>query len=277
MGALVALAALGIACHQNNPELHLSTMHGGFFDLLPPGERNELWCLDMTSSQGLNGPVPPSTLDGLTVGAKIAATLDTDSPIEKWESIGGIGRINFILKGGCDDLSGTTNPPISDVAIQFHVTANGSRSPCNVDWEVTPPQPGLDNVSCVYHDVPFTWETGHVDRRYAFVFFDDGNIDGAASEYHHTINHEVGHVLGLSDPNLPRGCRPACGTLSNPFLLETCIYVDLSGHRLWVDSIMHSEYYCSGETVDAPPYPEDREWPSGRDRFIVEGIVNSVP
>ncbi len=49
---LLALPLLAIACHSNNPESHLRSMHRGFFDNpvpVPPQQVDERWCVDVTS------------------------------------------------------------------------------------------------------------------------------------------------------------------------------------------------------------------------------------
>ena len=74
------------------------------------------------------------------------------------------------------------------------------------------------------------------------VYFDVHNLDGGSSEYHQTINHEFGHVLGLLDP-------------------------DYYGDCYWTPSIMHTFNYYGC------PY---REYPYQVDKDSVLGRMNDV-
>ena len=75
---------------------------------------------------------------------------------------------------------------------------------------------------------------------YAFVRFKTSHLNGSVALYHHAVNHETGHILGLKDPNYYGHCT---------------------------DSVMHSKYYgCA----------TDRQWPSGADRTRATNIANYV-
>lgn len=114
------------------------------------------------------------------------------------------------------------------------------------------------DISCADPRVRFTWPNGHVDWYYYNIYIDSQNIDGNSHEYHHTINHETGHALGLGDPI----CRN-CTTVSNNF--DTCLWQADDGLTRWVNSVMHSEYYCELVTPQRGPAPRDRDWPSPAD------------
>jgi len=87
------------------------------------------------------------------------------------------------------------------------------------------------------------WGKTHCKYTYGYVHFKTSHVNGAASLYHHVINHESGHILGLADPNYPVPGN-LCGA--------------------YYTSVMHSNYYC-GEG--------DLEWPNGDDRWCVEDLA----
>lgn len=109
-----------------------------------------------------------------------------------------------------------------------------------------------------------------MDHRWAYSLLDVDNIgpDG----YKHTVNHETGHVLGLADPFVSNSCRPACGTVD--IFGTTCLTLNELGQVVWVESVMHSNYYCGGEVVQAGPAPSSLDWPTVRDQYIVDTIEN---
>jgi hypothetical protein len=98
---------------------------------------------------------------------------------------------------------------------------------------------GCDGVSCAWKYGDPMQASGHYDYPYYYVLFKTTHLSGSVALYHHVVNHETGHVLGLADGN------------------GTC-----------PDSVMHSRYYaCS----------IDREWPSFYDRYSVETLVYNCP
>lgn len=255
---LVLIGGLAAACHSSNPVSHLTSQHESS---LGPGYNwtmEEGWCLDMSSSYAPAAPVSP---DGYTLGNRINSALTGNAPVD-WQASSG-ALINFLLAGGCDEFDDETTPPRSAINIEYHATTSTYGSPCNAD------EPG--NVSCVFHDQVHVWPDGHSDMEYAYVLLDVDNMGESA--YHHTTNHETGHALGLTDPAVDKECLPACGYVSPYF--DTCLVSNHLDQLVWVESIMHSSYYCGGEHVDAGPAPSSLTWPTEMDRYIVSAISRS--
>uniref|UniRef100_A0A831X930 ScyD/ScyE family protein n=1 Tax=Thermorudis peleae TaxID=1382356 RepID=A0A831X930_9BACT len=99
---------------------------------------------------------------------------------------------------------------------------------------------GCDGLSCSWKEQPaYNPNTGHTDYRWASVRFETSHLTSGTFCYHHTINHETGHVRGLKDPDWWGQCA---------------------------DSVMHSGVYgCT-----------DREWPSWSDRDKVTKIAENL-
>lgn len=266
VGAL-ALGVVAMGCHVANPELHLWSQHWSniYFPAPAPLALEEGWCLDVTSQLG-SPPVPPapSEPNGLVVGARISDALTGNDTLD-WQDVPP-GRMHFVLVGGCDSFDSTTSPTRGDINIEYHVTSNASTAPCNLDYSVTPPAPGSNDVSCVYHDPNYVtiWPDGHRDRRYAYAILDVDNIP--ESIYRHTVNHETGHVLGLSDPEDGAGITDFSRVLAGLEIVDNCRVQVVPGLVLWVDSIMHAPpSYCVA-------YGQYREWPTSADRNKVISI-----
>lgn len=264
--SVVALAAFALACHSTNPVSHLRSQHVFSYGPAYNYEDEEGECVDMTSQYAPPAPAEPN---GLIVGYRVNDAL-TGNPSQDWQDAAEGSLINFILVGGCDDFNDVTYPRRSAINIEYHATTSTVGSPCNNGPDAS------DGVSCVFHTsllpggAAYTWPGGHQDHKYAYVMLDVGNI--SESSYHHTINHETGHVLGLTDPLIPGYCRPACGEVSPYF--DKCLVYNQLGQKVWAESIMHSTYYCGGETVEAGPSPSDLSWPTGGDLFVVWAISN---
>ncbi|MDX1430764.1 MAG: hypothetical protein R3282_10770, partial [Rhodothermales bacterium] len=138
----------------------------------------------------------------------------------------------------CDDLSSADR---TATEIEIHVMDVGL---CG------------NNISCVDHFHPIGFSTLTSEGRhqkYANIYLDTQNIDGGSFEYHQTINHEFGHVLGLADP--ATNGSECNGEQVNP----------PSSIPVW-DSVMHqfSAYGCSGSDV--------REFPTSTDKSSASAI-----
>ncbi len=121
----------------------------------------------------------------------------------------------------CDEA-----PFRNDIEIEYWVRDDTSATQC-------------EGYSCAF---PFGHQyldsvSGHLEWSGYAVRFKTSHINGGVSLYHHVINHETGHVLGLQDGD---------GTCPDP------------------DSVMHSIYY--GCEVNA-------EWPSAEDRASVGALI----
>jgi hypothetical protein len=85
--------------------------------------------------------------------------------------------------------------------------------------------------------------------------------------YRHTVNHETGHVLGLSDPATESGVSDFGRVKQGLEIVDDCRVQVVPGLVLWVDSIMHAPpSYCD-------LYGQYREWPTNADRNKVTSIA----
>lgn len=117
-------------------------------------------------------------------------------------------------------------------------------------WVVVKDSPsGIDecnasNSSCTLHLGSPTVHNGYSDYPKEKIYLKTSHINGTTAAYHHVINHEFGHALGLIDGIQP--CDPA------------------------VVSVMFPSYYCGGSFTDL-------EWPSTTDRNFVTNYANMNP
>ena len=204
VAVFLALALLAVsgdrAAASHMSGLEIYTMHSG---------ENEDYCVW----------IQDGSMNHNTAVSRIRATLYVDNPSQDWDGLAS-NKVYFItLWGSCPTLSYRSTIPI-----EYWVRSNGCGG----------------GVSCQWFTNYRSDHGGHNDYTYAYVRFKTSHLNGSVALYHHAVNHETGHILGLKDPNYYGHC---------------------------VDSVMHSKYYG----CDA-----DRQWPSGADRTRVTNIANYV-
>lgn len=242
---IVALAVVSMACHGRGDPRHNLSVHSAVDD--------EEFCVESTSSV-----VSASDLNGYLI-----EVLLLDDVGEGWNLLLG-GKIWF--------------QPLGDAA-------NCESEDTWTLYVVKDSTPECGGLNCVYHEgdpdciIPAgETECNHDHYAVQTVYLNSGNIVNEDDLSKHTVNHETGHVLGLLDPIDPiaGGDCIGCGVISD----ETCDYCSCLFHDhlnqvRWVDSIMHSRYYCAAETarVQAGPEPSDRVKPTAADRRYLEAII----
>lgn len=162
--------------------------------------------------------VEDSSIAHDTVLSRVRGTLYLDNPSEDWDGLTN-NKVYFIpYFRPCPDLSFR-----SDIEVEYWARSSG-----------------CDGLSCSWKEQPaYNPNTVHTDYRWAYVRFKTSHLTSGTFWYHHTINHETGHVLGLKDPDWWGQCA---------------------------DSVMHSGVYgCT-----------DREWPSWSDRDKVTRIAENL-
>ncbi len=184
------------ASHPHSSPLHIGTMHN--------------WAHEDFCAWVRDGSIAHST-----VVNQLRQTLYLDNPAEDWDGLAA-DRVYFMpYSGSCPNLANR-----NDIQIEYWVVNGGCGPP--------------DYRSCVaLYDPYWNGAMGHTDYFWASVTFNTYRLTSGRAMYHHIINHETGHVLGLKDPDYYGQC---------------------------VDSVMHSAYYGCGV---------EREWPSGADRQTV--------
>jgi len=151
-----------------------------------------------------------------TAATRIRATLHQDDASHDWDGLA-VNKVFFI-------------------AVSLTIPCNQLANRANIQIEYWVHSSGCGGVSCQWFTSPTISHNGRQDYLYAYVRFKTSHISGSTFLYHHVINHETGHILGLADP--PYGdCKV---------------------------SVMHSAHYgCT-----------DREWPQSGDRVLVTDIAN---
>ncbi len=149
-----------------------------------------------------------------TARTRIRNTLWVDNPSGDWDGLAG-NKVWFVDEGvPCDQ-----SPDRASIELEYYVHSSG-----------------CGGVSCQWYSYFWDSHGGYQDWIYGYVRFKTSHINGSTFLYHHVINHETGHHLGLADGD---GSCPG--------------------------SIMHSAYYgCS-----------DLEWPSTADRDQVTYEANT--
>jgi hypothetical protein len=177
------------------------------------------------------------TMDLATAYNRVSATLTGDNPPEDWTAIDSLGRIALSGNGGtsCD-----ADPNRAQIEIEYRVGDYGC------------PPLSIPDQSCAIPEVQYMDGTsGHKEWRYFIVYVKTAHLNGAVALYHHVVNHETGHVLGLRDGG-PQ--QPVPGP--NP-----CQF-----------SIMHPDYYgCNG--TGGWPNNGQPEWPTSSDRTSVLSLL----
>lgn len=145
-----------------------------------------------------------SGMSDATAKSRVQSTLMSDG--SHWDLIGS-GKL---------DLYTASNPCLSYsdrswIEIEFHVYSN----PSSFCWNET-------GISCV-HQIDLV---GGYHYRYQNVYLKTSHVDGPASEYHQTINHEFGHVLGLRDPSTTDGSDCSPSSIMHTFAYYGCGYVE---------------------------------------------------
>lgn len=178
-----------------------------------------------------------STMDFTTAWSRIHDTLTIDNPSENWNVLQG-GKVQWIGGGPtpCDE-----QPSRTFFDIEYWVR----------DDTTGPIPQGCGGTSCAWPHGDYTYDplVDHSEYQYYTVRFKTAHINhadpgGAYKPWHHAINHETGHVLGLKDPDYIGDCPESQGGEA---------------------SVMHSQFYY-GCTVNL-------EWPSASDRASVQSEI----
>ena len=110
-----------------------------------------------------------------------------------------------------------------------------------------PSKPGwCGGYSCVALVGPLPSASDIDHYQWANVYLVTGHIDGGSGEYHQTINHEFGHVVGLADPSYG-DCGPPT-SIMHTFTAYGCGYVefrqsaDVSSVTTIADNTSHGYY-----------------------------------
>lgn len=195
------------------PIVAFATHPNGTHNYFMHSSANHEWvCVDASNS----------TLSHQTVLDRASDSLRYGNPTSDWHDLAW-GRVYFEFESqSCGSVSN-----LSDMRMRVYAKDNTDNE-CN-------------GYSCVYHFSPLLTHDGNTDYAYEKVYLKTSHIDGSAFWYHHTINHEFGHTLGLADPS----------------------YGDCQNGN----SIMHS----------GPAYGCDAiEWPTIHDRGAVSDIAQSI-
>lgn len=210
---LFALGAEDAAAYHPHPSPnHLGTMHSN--------TENEDFCILV-----YDGSIAHSD-----VYNRVRGTLYLDDTNQDWEGLSN-NRTYFVpYNQPCNSYSQATRDAIE---IEFRVQTSG--------FSVCAP-PGPPYPACVVN-TGWYWNgaVGHNDARWSNIHFRTNHFTQGVALYHHVVNHEVGHTLGLKDP-------------------------DNTGHCMGNISVMHSTFYgCSF----------DREWPTWNDHNTVVLIAEN--
>ena len=191
-------------------------------------------CVDISNATGINFT---------TARDRVKNTLRYDNTGSDWHALAfdGVGyRIYF----------------------EFHTNSCGSLSPGelatmrgrvyvknNLTVECGDP---TNTSSCTEHWSAISTHGSSIDYAYERVWALTAHMLDTSPplNYHHTVSHEFGHMLGLRDGNSPND------TYCNPPNNQ--------------NSIMHPLYYCPGAGHST------FEWPTSDDRSAVTTIANSI-
>lgn len=176
--SILILGALGVGAHANSLthdgdwQQHLSTIHGS---------QSEQFCVQSHTS----------AVTSTALAAYIEKVLE-HNPGKQWSGIAG-GNVAFKRTiYSCEHYSSATRGTIE---LEYHV-ADG--------WAIC----DGSYYSCTTFDAPVWDPKGHTHFEWSYVWFQEPHVSGLDSRAQNFINHETGHVLGLTDPpGLGEDCR----------------------------------------------------------------------
>lgn len=195
--------------------------HIGSIHLNGPGNHEE-YCVD-TPYESL-GPYPQGQQFAWNA---IANTLYLDNPGGDWDELGE-GRLYFVpwtWEWDCGWMRANRPNEYNATEIDYVVTWDGP--------------PGSNGTFCEVGNYSSYGPSWDPHMRYSRMECPRGRFTNGPAAYHHAVNHETGHILGMADP--PRG-----------------------GGYCYVDSVMHSIYYGCANNF---------EWPTWRDFDSVSSLV----
>lgn len=166
-----------------------------------------------------------------TARDRIKNTLYIDNTAEDWDDLAG-RRVYFIVNPTtCAQL----NPTVyNNTEVEYIVLSEAqAEQQCGTI--------GGQPVSCAALGYQMQ-SAGHWDYRYGYAWLQASRLSATPLTYHHLVNHETGHMLGLADPGA-----------GDPHY--HCLY-----------SVMHSIAYGCGTS---------HEWPTYSDRASVESIATN--
>lgn len=169
-----------------------------------------------------------------------------------WDNVDGRNKVNLVSFGSVDICAAFFS---GETYIQYIVKDGGVNGN-----SLTQHWPGTKTC----YDVP---GGEHCHFRHQHVTLEADEIEPDDGGTRHVINHETAHVFGLRDPDSP------VGSVSQDF--NTCLYRGGDGLIRWVDSVVHSTFYCGGLSVEAGPSPANRQWLRSWDITAARVIVAS--
>ncbi len=180
----------------------------------------------------------------------VMESLTWANPDEDWDGLN-YGKVHFVLVGANPYFPDYCASREIEIYIQHEISPPCSSGADGCAYRINPypdPNSGHDQ----YEDIYPEWKKGIIHL--------DADDFLTASEQHHLVNHEVGHILGFQDggPSNPLSPTPLPSSPSPtpfPVPLPTTTPDPMSCSP---PSIMHS-YGCS-----------DLEFPSFEDRFALE-------
>lgn len=166
-----------------------------------------------------------------TARDRVKGTLYLHNTASDWDDLAG-SRVYFIVNSS--DCANLSSAVYQGTEMEYRVVSDATaESQC-----------GTINgkaVSCAWLGIP-KQSASHWDYQYGYAMLQASRLSGTTTTYHHLVNHETGHPLGLADP----------GTGDSHY---QCMY-----------SVMHSMAYDCSSSL---------EWPSNSDRTSVESIANN--
>ncbi len=182
----------------------------------------------------------------------LKAVLIDDNQSRNWDNVDGRGKVDLVSFGSLD-ICADIFP--AETYIQYIVVNGGVGGNSQT-------QHMMNSRTC--SDVP---GGEHCHFRHQHVTLEAEEIDPNDAGTKHVINHETAHVFGLRDPDSP------VESVSQD--LTTCLYRGGDGLIRWVDSVVHSNFYCGGLSVEAGPSPTNRQWLRNWDIVAARLIVGS--